>query len=473
MSFKKIVLQVVDSPRRDLEWRIFMALKFSKEGISSIIGNANQIKIIHEKSENCLFFGRLAGNTGRTNFDLNTLETCKKNNTSLFFLHDEGGFYDTETYQDEVKGIYPENHFSLSVFKKIFFWGKEQMDVFKNHPEQNKFCLTGSPRFDLCRPSYDYIDQSTVKSLREKYNDFVLIASSFAAVNMVPDDPSILGKRAYEIRLERGALEDATKEEVLSLMFKEWEKASFEYTQFVPMIGQLASDFPDLNFVLRPHPAERSSFYKEAFSHYDNIFIDKSFDIRPFIRASKAVIHSECTTGIEAEISAKPNINFRPCLGVEKFKDSSIAGVSDIGILTKNYDQLRDSLNMLIETDFKFIKCSYDASGYLLNSKNDILSSDIILNEIKDFCEKDILESKVSSKISLLKLSPSDFKYFVKSISKYFWIKLIFNKHIKSGDSKLFLYSSNDIKKIWGDFGGKTECIKIKRGIVYTYPEVK
>ena len=73
----------------------------------------------------------------------------------------------------------------------------------------------------------------------------------------------------------------------------------------------------------------------------------------------------------------------------------SVAGVSDIGILAENYDQLRDSLNMLIETDFKFIKCSYDASGYLLNTKDNVLSSDIILNEIKDFCKKDTLESKV------------------------------------------------------------------------------
>jgi surface carbohydrate biosynthesis protein len=473
MSLKKIVLQTIDSPRRDFEWRVFMALKFSKEGISSIIGNTNQIKIIHEKSENCLFFGRLAGNTGRTNFDLNTLDTCKKNNTSLFFLHDEGGFHNVGSYQDDVKRIYPKNHFSNPVFKRVYFWGKEQMDVFKHHPEKHKFRLTGSPRFDLCHPSYDYIDQDTVKGLKKKYSDFVLISGRFAVVNMVPDDPSILGKRAYEIRVEGGALENSTKSDVLSSMFKEWEKVSFEFTQFVPMISQLASDFPDLNFVLRPHPAERSSIYKDAFSHYDNIFIDKSFDIRPFIRASKAVIHSECTTGIEAEISAKPNINFRPCLGMEKFKDFSVAGVSDIGILVKNYNQLHDSLNMLIKTDFKFIKCSYDASGYLLNSKDNILSSDIILNEIKDFCRKDVLESKVSSKIALSKLSLSDFKYFMKSILKYLWVRLIFNKYIKSGDSKLFFYSSNDIKKIWGDFGGKPECIKIKHGVVYTYPEVK
>ena len=473
MSLTKIVLQTIDSPRRDLEWRIFMALKFSEEGISSIIGHANQIKIIHEKSENCLFFGRLAGNSGRTDFDRNTLETCKKNNTSVFFLHDEGGFYYEGEYQDVVKRIYPEIYFSLPVFKRVFFWGREQMDVFKNHPEKKKFCITGSPRFDLCRPSYDYIDQDAAEGLKKKYNDFVLIAGRFAAVNMVPDDPSVLGKRAYEIRVEGGALEDASKEDILSSMFKDWEKTSFEYTQFVPAVAKLASDFPELNFVLRPHPAERSSFYKDAFSHYQNIFIDKSFDIRPFIRASKAVIHSECTTGIEAEISAKPNINFRPCLGIEKFKAFSVAGVSDVGIMAKNYDQLRDSLNMLIKTDFKFIKCSYDASGYLVNSKDNVLSSDIILNEIKDFCRKDTTESKVSSKMALSKLSLSDLKYFVKSILKYLWVRLIFNKHIKSGDSKLFFYSSNDIKRIWGVFGGKPECIKIKHGVIYTYPAVK
>ena len=68
MNLNKIIFQVIDSPRRDLEWRLYMALRFSKQGISSVIGDTHQIKPIHEKSKNCIWFGRLAGANGRTEF---------------------------------------------------------------------------------------------------------------------------------------------------------------------------------------------------------------------------------------------------------------------------------------------------------------------------------------------------------------------------------------------------------------------
>ena len=92
MGMKKIVLQTIDSPRRDLEWRVFMALKLSHEGISSVIGSVGQINSLLEKSENCIYFGRFGGASGRTEFDKRTIELMQENNTSMFFLHDEGAF---------------------------------------------------------------------------------------------------------------------------------------------------------------------------------------------------------------------------------------------------------------------------------------------------------------------------------------------------------------------------------------------
>lgn len=469
VGMKKIVLQTIDSPRRDLEWRVFVALKLSREGISSVIGSVGQINSLLEKSENCIYLGRFGGASGRTGFDKRTIELMQENNTSMFFLHDEGAFYLNGEYERLVKLIYPEVYFSLPVLEKVFFWGEKQKVIYKNHPEASKFLVTGAPRFDLCRADYADLDSTTIKDLVNKYKDFVLVSGRFAAVNTVPDDPSFLGKRIYEIYLEGGALESSKKEDILTGMFKYWEKCSIEFGRFVSSVARLAMEYPELNFVFRPHPAERSSFYKEAFSHFNNVFVDKSFDARPFIRASKVVIHSECTTGIEAEISQKPNINYRPCLNLTEFEEIDVAGASEVGIIVENYEELRNSLQELLDSDFKFTKSNFDASDYLLNAADDISSSEIIINEIKKFCEENISESniKVIARPSIGRLLRSS-KLFLKKI----WVFLFFRKCIESGDSKMIFYPNKKIKKLWVNLGGDPKCLKIKNGIIYTYPDV-
>ena len=444
-----------------------MALKFSRAGISSVIGSVRQINHLLEKSDNCIYFGRLGGTTGRTEYDNQTLNFMSKNNTSLFFLHDEGGFFLENEYEHETHRVYPESIFKLPVLEKVFFWGERQKNVFNNHEKKSKFLLTGSPRFDLARPEYEYLDTELVSELKKKYKDFVLISGRFAPVNMVPDDPNFLGKRMYEIHVESGELNTSSKEGILNVMFKDWEKTSIEFSRFVSSVAKLAIEFPEMNFVFRPHPAERSSFYKEPFSHFDNVFVDKSYDVRPFIRASKAIIHCECTTGIEAEISKKPNINFRPCSNLKEFDGAEVAGVSNVGTIVQSYDELRSCVQELIDTDFKFTESTFDTSRYLLNSKSNDESSEIILNQIIEFCNKSKSKSKIKT---FTQFSFGRTFRYAKLILKRVLVFLFFKKHMESGDSKVIFYPKKKIEKLWSDLGGDPKCINVSSDVIYTYP---
>ncbi|MDX1695690.1 MAG: hypothetical protein R3208_18130, partial [Ketobacteraceae bacterium] len=195
-----IVLQSIDSPRRDTEWRIYLANKLAEKGISSIIGSKSAIRLIHMKSKNCIFLGRLDTNTGRTESDKRYIKEMEKNDTALFFMHDEGALYNKGHYEEYVRRIYPEDYFSKGTMKKVFFWGDSQKYIFKDSVYASKFCVTGFPRFDLCKPNYNFIDHFSTKDLHDEYGDFILVCGRFAAVNMVEDDPSALGKRAFDIR---------------------------------------------------------------------------------------------------------------------------------------------------------------------------------------------------------------------------------------------------------------------------------
>lgn len=473
----KIVLQSVDSPRRDMEWRLFMAAKLAEKGIASVIGSKAAIRAIHARSKNCVFLGRLDSNTGRTKHDKKYLKEMEDKGTAMFFLHDEGGLYYKGEYEEWVRRIYPEEYFGNEVFKKILFWGEAQQKFFLKSPYKDKFKVTGFPRFDLCKPEFDSIDKAKVSTLNEKYGDFILICGRFAAVNMVADDPSSLGKRSFDIREEGGALETKTKEDVLRSMFGAWEKVSLEFSQFVPAVARLALDFPELNFVVRPHPAERESFYEDAFVHFDNIYIDKSGDVRPYIRACKAVVHSECTTGLEADINCKPNINFRPCADQKLPQKYEVAGASDIGIIVKNYNELQSVISELMEENFPFRKSDYSSKVLIENIMQEFYSSDYICRLIVDFFESNERKSKIDHEYHSYNYVAHAGMSFVKTSIKKVLGLIGFEKYkrliVSEGDLKHYQFSESQIKTLWKALRTKNAELKQVKDIIYIDPSDK
>jgi len=402
------------------------------------------------------------------------VEEMENRGTSLLFLHDEGALYYKGEYEDWVRKIYPEEYFGSKAVKKVLFWGEAQRNIFKDSRYTEKFEISGFPRFDLCKPELRKIDGSEVSDLKEKYGDFVLICGRFAAVNMVADDPSALGNRSYNIRVEGGALETKQKDEILRSMFGAWEKVSMEFSQFVPAVARLAIDFPDLNFVLRPHPAEKESFYKDAFGHFSNIFIDKSGDVRPFIRASKALIHSECTTGLEAELSRKPSINFRPCADHLMSRDYEVSGASDVGVIVKNYAELRETLSALISNDFSYLRSGYDPSKLIVNFKEGSSSVDFVCDIIEELSES----AEVSSKIVSRYRSPNFLRH-----SALTGLKMLVKKFLGSvglerfkkvnadvGDLKFYQYTDGRIRDLWVSVGSKDSEVNAVGNTIYVRP---
>lgn len=469
----KIVLHSIDSPRRELEWRLFLAIKLAEKGFTSIIGSKTEIEYIHETSENCIFLGRLNSVTGRYESDRRYLQSMKKNSTSLFYLHDEGGFYFQGEYDEAVKKVYPEEYFDSEVFKKIFFWGARQKQVFMDHPQKSKFLVTGSPRFDLLKPEFAHIDTDKVADLKEQYGGFVLVCTRFGAVNRVPDEPTTLSKRSFDIRVEGGALQKFSEDEILETMFKAWEKISFEFTHFVPALARIAKEFPGINFVIRPHPAERTSFYSDSFSHFKNVFVDKSGDVRPYIRASEVVIHSECTTGVEAEIAGKPNINFRPCKKIEKYEGFSVAGVNNVGICCNDYQSLRASLKTVLE---KLVKPKFEPSNtgeYLENCKEDSFAFDKIVAVLIEERASARTNSYVAPQFSVKNLSKLQITRLLKN--KLRIIRDVFiNRRLRNkGDSKFYHYSGEEIQRIAVSLGVGDVCVRRKDGNIWVSPSKK
>lgn len=347
-ELNRLVLTVLDSPRRDFEWRLFLATRLARSGISSVIGSKSAIKLIHSRSRHAILLGRLASVGGRSERDLMWVDSFPSRNTKWIFFHDEGGIYPKWIYETNVRRGYPEQYFSEPFMSKVLFWGERQRSVYAGHPFSHKFEVVGSPRLDLIKPAFKNLDLDHVDRLKQQYGSYTLICSRFAVANKVVDEPHPLHKRFRDILTEANITDNPQSPEIIRQQFRRWNKTTHEFADFVSALAELLIQTPDTTFVIRPHPTERASVYHEAFGSFDNAHIDRSADVRPLIRAADVVIHSECTTGLEAAVNEKPTINFRPWRGDDNL---SIAGVSEVGHICRNVDELIELHDRMITSE--------------------------------------------------------------------------------------------------------------------------
>ena len=126
------VFQVIDTPKRELEWKLLLSKKLASRGINSYISYFPNVREKFLQENGGIIFGRLGGASGRTKVDLEFINEIKKYQGKIFFHHDEGGLYESKDYERETKLLYPYEILDNQIFEKVYFWGDAQKYFFKN-----------------------------------------------------------------------------------------------------------------------------------------------------------------------------------------------------------------------------------------------------------------------------------------------------------------------------------------------------
>ena len=116
--------------------------------------------------------------------------------------------------------------------------------------------------------------------------------------------------------------------------------------EYVKALRRLALEFPDVDFVLRPHPTEKPEIWKNLIGDYKNIIVTNAGSATPWIRQCAAMIHNGCTTAMEAVKSGVPVLTYAPIEDQNaQFYFANLLGrrISDIESLVVG---VRDALNM-------------------------------------------------------------------------------------------------------------------------------
>ncbi|OGG50609.1 hypothetical protein A2704_05065 [Candidatus Kaiserbacteria bacterium RIFCSPHIGHO2_01_FULL_54_36b] len=222
--------------------------------------------------------------------------------------HQEGVVYIDDTFFLR-RGIEQNKTHLLDVY---FARGKAQEALLKRaYPLLESVVeVTGSPSFDILRDQYRTIFQERCELLSRTWSPFILVNTNFTAGNKTPhevEDVLVEREKSSVKNLGRSLTEN---EKSFFLGLATYKERLFQ--EYVAMVRALSVRFSDTNIIVRPHPSENHLNWRRELHGLKNVRVIYSGNVIDWILASKAVIHTGCTTGIEAWAVGKPVLRYNP-----------------------------------------------------------------------------------------------------------------------------------------------------------------
>jgi surface carbohydrate biosynthesis protein len=231
----------------------------------------------------------------------------------------------------------------------VFFWGEKQKEYFQKKlgSSKSKLVLSGHPRF--------FIDAEENAHENHVSESFILINTNMSFGN------NLLG-------------EDHIRQNYSGRISNLDELIRFD-NQKISLIMEFIREFrsrSDLPIYLRPHPEECETVYRLPIQNY---VVSKAGVVNDLITNAYKVIHTDCTTAVEAYL-----LGFRPVSllpnGFENFKTVLPRNVSVC------FSDFQEAVDNVLKDDDKTKTSNYvDLSEWLYNEENPV---DVIIREIID-----------------------------------------------------------------------------------------
>lgn len=333
MESRKVVL-VVDNPIRDLHGIIILALYLSNHNIKSYLVSMNEL--YDNKGEEiwriCPDFVLLNYMRVNNQWLIEKLVAAK---IAIGVLDTEGGvLVNLESY----KHTFMKNLVLAKNISVYFSWGRILGNYLVNEGliSEKQLAVTGSPRFDFYSAPYSDITKFDKINYFNNDNPIILINSNFPIANpqfQTPEEEKSMLLNVFSMNPSD-----------VDQMIGNQQKALDE---FLKISLELAGDYPEINFIFRPHPFENEKIYHSKFQNKPNIYISKEGPVLNQIVKSVLVLHRSCSTAIEAQLIGKPAFSLKwvPC-----FKEQPLSEAVSIGC--ENYQELKSNIDSVLNRMF-------------------------------------------------------------------------------------------------------------------------
>ena len=291
----------IETINRELDGILYQALHLGRHGLPSLIGDRMANEYIKNFGKPLIYFDK--------DQQKHTNDIVMNNGGVVLNVNAEG-----QGFVDQPREMQLNFSKVADYVTRICLWGERQKEILESllpPDKRDMLAITGHPSFDLTSP--DFVPYFRNKAIIDEHGeDYILFNTSFAMFNhqMGFDNyVKMLGKmKEWEVYGKDHHLKHLKNR---CLHQERIAKA------MVDMAGELAKTFPERHIVIRPHPGEDPNFYMKALTGHDNVFIERGGAAREWIASAGAVIHHDCTTGMEASLMGKLVLQFEPYNGIE------------------------------------------------------------------------------------------------------------------------------------------------------------
>jgi len=285
--------------QRELESRLLIAVKLLHEGVNVVFGQ-----------QWALFEDAELLPKGVTLFK--TVNDIQARKMGLF---KSNGHLVTAT--DEEALICVNESCFLQAFSSLaghncdlFFAQSEQHKkaVEKKAPNlRGKVIVTGSPRVELLAENMRHDAIQEALELRNIHGDYILFNTNYGNINSIWDDIH----HVMNIAVTAGSLDPKNPVSIAEFQKSiEWELRN--QIEMIRLIKWSASTIKNHKFVIRPHPGEKAELWEKEFLDHQNIIVVPRSNPHPWIIGARLIVHTGCTTGLEATLLGKYAINLMP-----------------------------------------------------------------------------------------------------------------------------------------------------------------
>jgi surface carbohydrate biosynthesis protein len=186
--------------------------------------------------------------------------------------------------------------------------GKHARDILAaTHPRlAERIVVTGNPRTDLLRPPFDGPIRQESEAIRREYGDYILVNTNFGATN-----PSVEDTIAFrDLCIRVGVLDPKNRRDREEFVARcQWERGNMAL--MARIIAECAASSSLPRVIIRPHPAENLDKWRAAHAGEPRISIIREGDHVPWTAAARLLLHTGCTTGVEATLLGTPVLCLR------------------------------------------------------------------------------------------------------------------------------------------------------------------
>jgi len=366
------ILLPIEIENRELDYKLLLAVFFSEKN-TVYLGQHDYLYSVSKFMTGGIYLGKnqfsiYPDGSWRVRHD-----KLKKNGFSVIHLDEEGIFWgDEENHRQRLNRRMDVDQITNNDY--ICTWGSFQKEHYQHETKalSDNIVVTGNPRFSLLTDKYKGIYQESVDELKAKYKNFILIPTAFGLFNnFLGHNDSFSKRRLFSNKYN---VEDYLRQ------IDEWNYSGKTLCEFIKMITHLSHEYQDLNIVVRPHPSENIDIYNSAFSNFDNVFVEYSGEIQPWILASNVLIHDGCTTALEAYIANTPVINFQPFNDVK----TNTFLTSSVSIKTDTIEGVSALIKEIISSKSKRVVVKNDAKSLFVNLNDNFDSFDLVRSVVQE-----------------------------------------------------------------------------------------